>query len=65
VALGWLRDYVVYVRRADEQVTLFWSGYVPLLCSLVTFIGYKHIFIGFWPTNIFLFPIVKTNSLDP
>jgi hypothetical protein len=21
------------------------------------FVGYKHIFVGFWPTNIFLFPI--------
>jgi hypothetical protein len=23
------------------------------------FVGYKHIFVSFWPTNISLFPVVE------
>jgi hypothetical protein len=30
----------------------------------VMFIGYKHIIVDFWPTNISMFPIVTTTHLS-
>jgi hypothetical protein len=35
------------------------------LCSSLMFIGYgyKDIFIGFWPTNISLFPVVVGSNV--
>jgi hypothetical protein len=51
---------IMYVRRSRWTCVLMFVW----LCSTIVFNDHKYIFVGFWPRNISLFPVVVAYALS-
>jgi hypothetical protein len=42
----------------DVRAVLRSSRYIPQPSTYVMFLSHQHMFLGFWPRNMYLFPVV-------